>query len=243
MIARLLLFIFCGALMASAAPAPSLFDEAARLYDAHDFRGAREKYHDLLAGGTFTANVFYNLGNTEFRLERPGFAVLDYERALLLEPQHREATENLALVRSQSGAKMLPESPLATLLLPLSAPVYVLIAAIAFWVAVLSGAALLFWRSTPRGFIFVCAVSAVIAAYATGALWHSTREREVAIVVIPEASALLEAADRAGVAETLPAGSAVRVVSEHGEWIYCDLPGGGRGWLPRKSIEMIATAA
>jgi hypothetical protein len=102
---------------------------------------------------------------------------------------------------------------------------------------------LLLWRSTPRILVLVCVGCVLVGAYAAAALWRVARDQATAVVVVPEALARLDAADRAGVAEALPAGSDVRVLSEHGDWIYCELPGGGRGWLPRKSVEKVAHSA
>jgi tetratricopeptide (TPR) repeat protein len=238
---RLLLLLLLAALPALAGP--PAFKEATDLYEKQDFQGARERYEKLLSDGIVTANVFYDLGNTEYRLKRPGYAALAYERALLLEPGHHEAAANLALLRAQAGAKRLPVSPVEPLLLPLPAPVYFSVAAFAFWGAVLSGAALLLWRTTPRILVLVCVACVLIGGYAGAALWRVVRDQAAAVVVVPEAIARLDAADRAGVAEALPAGSDVRVLSEHGDWIYCELPGGGRGWLPRKSIEKVAHSA
>ena len=31
----------------------------------------------------------------------------------------------------------------------------------------------------------------------------------------------------------------VRVLSERGEWIYCELPGQGRGWIPDGAVERV----
>ena len=113
----------------------------------------------------------------------------------------------------------------------------------AFWAAVLSGVALLCWRRTPRVLAALWVVGVLIASYSAAALWHAARQRRVAIVIEPDATARLEAADRAGVAESLPGGSGVRVLSEHGAWVYCELPGRGRGWLPRRSLERVAPNA
>jgi tetratricopeptide (TPR) repeat protein len=238
---RLLLLFLLAALPVFAGPVA--FKEATQLYEAQDYQGARERYEQLLSDGVFSANIFYDLGNTEYRLKRPGYAALAYERALMLEPRHHEAAANLALLRAQAGARSLPALPVEALLLPLPAPVYVSVAALAFWGAVLSGAALLLWRRTPGMLVLVCVACVLVGAYAGAALWKVARDQAAAVVVVPEAVARLDAADRAGVAEALPAGSDVRVLSEHGDWIYCELPSGGRGWLPRKSIEKVAHSA
>ncbi|MCX6966873.1 MAG: tetratricopeptide repeat protein, partial [Verrucomicrobia bacterium] len=83
-----LLTLFCA--KSVAAPPPD-FDAANRLFDKGDFQGARAKYETLVQAGTWSAHLFYNLGNAAFRLgDRPA-AFLAYERALALEPNHPEA--------------------------------------------------------------------------------------------------------------------------------------------------------
>src|SRR6185295_18789162 len=83
---------------------------------------------------------------------------------------------------------------------------------------------------------------ALLAAYAVTGAFRADRDTRVAIVTARETTARLAPADRASVAEPLPAGSRVRVLSERGEWIYCALPGGGRGWIPDTQIERIRLA-
>jgi tetratricopeptide (TPR) repeat protein len=54
--------------------------------------------------GQTTAALFYNLGNASFRAGDLGRAILNYERALVLEPQHPEADANLRLARDKARA-------------------------------------------------------------------------------------------------------------------------------------------
>jgi hypothetical protein len=78
-----------------------------------------------------------------------------------------------------------------------------------------------------------------VAIYSAAAVWHLRGSEMLAIVLAKEADARLAPADRAGLAEKLPAGSRVRVLSERGAWTYCELPGSGRGWLPSDALERV----
>src|SRR4051812_5099259 len=82
------------------------FEEANQLYEKGKFEHARAAYETVAASGGRTANLFFNLGNAEYRLGHAGRAALDYERALALDPAHPEARMNLNLVREQSGARL-----------------------------------------------------------------------------------------------------------------------------------------
>jgi len=87
------------------AVADSDFDAANRAYDEGKFKEAAARYETLVDGGRWSANLFYNLGNTEVRLGEPGKAMVAYARALALAPSHPAARETLDLLRKQSTAK------------------------------------------------------------------------------------------------------------------------------------------
>jgi len=71
------------------------FAKANQEYAAGDFKAALEDYEELVRSGQDTPNLFYNLGNAYFRKNDFGRAILNYERALALDPHHPEAEANL----------------------------------------------------------------------------------------------------------------------------------------------------
>ncbi|HJT80236.1 MAG TPA: tetratricopeptide repeat protein, partial [Chthoniobacterales bacterium] len=60
------------------------------------FQHAIRDYEAMVQAGKWSAPLFYNLGNAYYRIADFGRAILNYERALALEPQHPETTANLA---------------------------------------------------------------------------------------------------------------------------------------------------
>jgi hypothetical protein len=180
------------------------------------------------------------LGNCEYRLGEPGRAMLDYERALALDPGHPEAKANLTLLRSQTGAKVPAPSWEQYAFTGLSQDAWAIAAAIAGWIAVFGVAALATGGRHGNAGLWLAAIAAAaVAAYGSGVLWLSAQERGTAIVVAKSVEARLAPADSAGLADALPAGSRVRVLSERGEWVYCELAGESRGWIPQNAIEKV----
>ncbi len=216
------------------------FDTANQLYDQGKFAEAKQLYEQLVAEGQWSANLFYNLANTDFRLGAPGVAALNYERTLALDPQHPEAAMNLGLLRDQTGARVPPATWRDHLFASIPSDVFDVVGATAAWVAIFCLTALAVRRSAASpnvGLLFVLAL--LVAAFCGVGIWHRAGEASLAIVTAKQTEARLAPADRAGRAETLPAGSRVRAISERGEWIYCALPGGGLGWLPVGAIEKV----
>ena len=207
------------------------FDAANQLYDQGKFGEAKQAYERLVGRGEWSANLFYNLGNAAHRISAPGKAVLNYERALALDGTHAEARANLKWLREQTGAKVAPLRWWEYAYPALSGDVFAVIAMVAFWGGVFAVA----WRR----YFGWATLAFLLAGYAGVGVWRSDRENEVAIVTGKETSAKLAPADRASLAEPLPEGSRVRVLSERGDWIYCALPGGGRGWIAEPQLEKV----
>ncbi len=211
------------------------FDEANALYDAGKFGEAKQAYERLAGRGEWSANLFYNLGNAAYRVGTPGVAALNYERALALDAAHAEARANLRWLREQTGAKTAPLRWWEYAYPNWSGDVFAIGAAVAFWCGVFAVSGVVFQRR----YFGWAALAFLLAAYAGGGVWRAEQERTVAVVIGKDAAAKLAPADRAGLAESLPAGSRVRVLSERGEWIYCALPGGGRGWIAEPQLEKV----
>jgi len=75
------------------------FERANTLYQQGDFEGAAEIYEKLTRDYPDHAGFFYNLGNTYFRLDQRGQAILAYERARERLPRNSDIRHNLEYVR------------------------------------------------------------------------------------------------------------------------------------------------
>lgn len=92
------LLLFC--LTMFSLQAQSIKDDADSAYADKHYAQAAEQYA-VLADSLPSADVYYNLGNAEYRLKHYAEAVLAYQRALHLDPGHEDAQYNLAIVRSR----------------------------------------------------------------------------------------------------------------------------------------------
>jgi tetratricopeptide (TPR) repeat protein len=219
---------------------PREFGLANELYDKGDFSGAQQRYESLIRSGNYSAALFYNLGNADYRLDHPGSAILNYERALMLDPSHPEARANLAFLRDKTGAKTEPRTWLDRLFPTFGLNRYAIVATIAGWITVFSLTAIILKFRTGTGSLWLITVSALLLlAYASSAIWYFDRQRTLAIVTADHARAQFAPADSSQIADTLPVGSRVRVLRERGEWTYCELPNGNPAWISTKSIEPV----
>jgi len=70
-------------------------------YQQKEYDSAAYYFEQIAATKPGDATVFYNLGNTYYRLNNIGYAVLNYERALKRKPDYKEAADNLLLTQSR----------------------------------------------------------------------------------------------------------------------------------------------
>src|SRR5438105_13319327 len=112
------------------------FAEANQAYAEGRFAEAATGYENLVRSGAWNANLFYDLGNARYRLGNFGKAILNYERALALDPRHPEADANLRLARDEARALELRMDWIERYASMATVKKYSIAAAIAFWFAV-----------------------------------------------------------------------------------------------------------
>ena len=78
-------------------------DEA---YARNDFKQAITLYEQILADEGEAADIYYNLGNSYYKDKQIARAVLNYERALLLDPGDADIRSNLEIARSKTVDKV-----------------------------------------------------------------------------------------------------------------------------------------
>ena len=84
--------------------------EADALYEKEQYRDAVEAYESVLKNDGVAPEVYYNLGNCYYKLDEIPLAVLNYERAFLLDPGDADIRANLALARGKTIDKVVPPS-------------------------------------------------------------------------------------------------------------------------------------
>jgi len=216
------------------------FERANQQYDLGKFNEAERLYNSIIDTGHYSPELFYNLGNTEFRLEKSGQAILNYERALALSPNNPEAQANLTFVRAQTGAKIAPQDWRNRIIADLDVNIYCWAAACAAWICIFSLAVILLksisgmWASW---LVAICSVA--FLSYAAFAVYHFEQDNSLGIVISKSAEARFAPVDNSTLVAALPEGSRVWVLERRGPWIYCMLPDESRAWISSDAVERI----
>ncbi len=234
--------VVCLTPPAWAAPADATFAKANAEFAAGNFRGAITTYESLVQQQHWNATLFYDLGNAYFRAGDAGRAILNYQRALALDPSQPEARANLLLVRDQSRALEWSKNWTEEHLTYLTRDEFVWLGAIAFWGAVFIFCGLCLARRRAVVWIFLLLLLAAITAGSAFAVYqyeNGSSGRDLAVVTGAQVQARLATAENAGTVLVLPSGSEVKILSTRGQWSYAALPNDSRGWIPAESAERV----
>lgn len=106
-----LLLCLVATLQAIRAETPAeRFALANKAYNSGDYAEAVYQLRELSAAGEWSRGSLHNLGNAEWKVNRPGYAVLAWERARSLNPFDRNTAANLHFARVNAQL-VVPERP------------------------------------------------------------------------------------------------------------------------------------
>lgn len=224
----------------------SIFDEGNSAFKAGDFVKAADRYEKMISQGETSFSLFYNLGNSQFRLGENGRAILSYERAKLLSPRDPDLRANLALARKNVAVfdkeRFNPWADAALTFLNRNEWSWLTTGA-ALWigmVAILSGVL----QQCSNSFLKLrfASVIASIMILLLGIIVLRLRreESQQGIVVAKEASVRLSPFDKAESIGAPGEGRKVQIGSKNAEFFFIQVPGTDlQGWMHRTEVERI----
>jgi len=108
----LILSCFHSALWAEDAQDPrSLFYKANSLYEQREYEKASQIYAKILEAGAESGPLYFNIGNTFFKMGKTGYAILAYKKAQRLMPGDSDLKSNLAYAESLTEDSALQAMP------------------------------------------------------------------------------------------------------------------------------------
>ncbi|MEN8193478.1 MAG: tetratricopeptide repeat protein [Bacteroidota bacterium] len=246
----IILFFILSSNLFAASEIDSLMMQANQLYQNKQFDVAIEKYQEILDSDYSSTALYYNLGNAYYRYGQLGFAILNYERGLKLEPDNEDLHYNLKIVKARTidRIKEVPQifivDWLVTFITLLSAGTWQFIVIIFYLLLLVS--ITLFFVSKHRRIQRLSLYSAIIGLF--GAIFFSIilfsnirRETstEFAIVTTNTVAAKQSPNDSSNDLFVIHEGLKVAVTNQFGEWVEIELFDGNVGWLPKGTLEII----
>lgn len=92
------LVVLAAAIMLNASPDTD-FHEANSFYEKGEFEKAADLYQKIIDEGYESSEIYYNLGNSHYKLGNIPETIVNYERSLKLDPNDRDVIENLKIAK------------------------------------------------------------------------------------------------------------------------------------------------
>ena len=243
-----MVFIITALSFGTSARAEDKIASAFEAYDAAKYDDAIQLWLGSGNSDQLSADILYNVGNACYRSGSPGYAALYFRRALLRDPSHQEAQQNLRFIERKHGAITIQRPDYQYLLSKLPLTTWKNICWTGVWCG---GLALLVFPATKTGVrLRVVAVSFLIIApllISIGFLgWHYFPNDskfapidKQAVVIGEKAMLHVDAARTSPEVIDAPPGSLCEIIRESSGWSYVAFATKTRGWIPTEFLEKI----
>jgi tetratricopeptide (TPR) repeat protein len=227
-----------------------LIEEGNKLYNQNDYQQAAMLYQKVIESGYESSDLYYNLGNTYFKIDNMPLAILYYEKARKLAPGDRDILFNLNIANSRVVDKIetVPEVFYVrwwnNLVYSLSLDSWGWISLTAFGLTVLMLLVFLlsnivwirkssFWS----GIIFLILFAfSFLLAQQKHASFSSDHQ---AIVFTPTVTIKSSPTDSSIDLFVIHEGTKVQLTDHVGDWYEIEIANGSVGWLKEEDIKKI----
>jgi len=100
------IFLFSWISIVSAQDLETIMKNGNQFYQNKQYNDAITSYESIVKQGYISGDLFYNLGNSYFKIGHLGKAILFYEKALTISPSNEDAAYNLKIANSRTVDKI-----------------------------------------------------------------------------------------------------------------------------------------
>lgn len=246
------LFLFFHISLSLNATTAQVYDikKANDLYVATSYAQAIEVYEEISKQGYESATLYYNLGNAYYRINKIAPAILNYERALRLDPSNLDIQHNLKLAKAKTVDKIVPQEKniveiwYNSIVFATHTNVWAYMSIIFFIVALCLVLMYMFLRVSwirkitffSSIIFFTFAICFFIFSYQQKKMVENQKE---AIIFVPS-SYVKSSPDQLG-SDLFLLHEGTKIIIKHqlGSWVQITTEDGNKGWLPVSTIQKI----
>ncbi len=205
------------------------------------------RYERLVRQGVNNGKLYYNIGNTHFRLNDIGRAIINYRRAELLMPHDANLAQNLAYVMSKRQDRIEPrqEEQILKILFffhyDLSTSTRIImfgVGNVLFWLG--CGFKLFRGKAGGNGLL---AIPLILTLTLLSSLLIDRIKPPPTPGVLTAAETIARKGDgmtyKPSFAAPLHAGTEFRLREQRGNWLYITLADGSNCWIPADNAELV----
>ena len=245
-----LVWIMASVVSSYAVVPTSDFTKANAAYGMQDYENAANQYENILKRGSESAALYYNLGCTYFKLGKIAPSILNFERALLLEPGNDDVQANLEIARTKVVDEIDPVERFFLLRVYdsiwswISSDAWAYLSLGFFYLLLVMAGLFLFSRITLlKKIAFFTGILSLLLLVATMAFSSSAKSKatthDYAIVFSPSVTVKGSPEDSGKDVFVLHEGTKVKVKRAYNKWFEIQLADGRVGWVKETAAERI----
>ena len=226
------------------------FEEANTLYNASKYAEAIDKYESILDSKEHSVELYFNLGNANYKLNNIAPSIYYYEKALQLSPNDKEIENNLAFAKNMTidAIDKVPEVGFSritkNIVNTFNADTWSKIAIGGVLLFVLLFLMYHFSHGTSRKRIafIVSVLSLLIACFSVAMAFQKDRlnkKDNPAIVFAQESRVKVDPNQTSEEVFRLHEGTKVQVLETFEDWKKIQLSDNSIGWIPSKDIKLL----
>jgi len=228
----------------------TLFKTANEFYQKGDYNAALKSYQQIEKQQLESADLYYNLGNTYYKLNQIAPTIYNYEKALLLDPNNDDIKNNLTIAQRMTIDKIdvLPKTFLqkleATYIRSVKFETWAYIAICASILFVLLFLAYYFsYHTGKKRLYFILAMASFITVVLGFSFAYSgfqyTKNHQPAIVFSAKASVKNAPTLNSNEVFELHEGTKVIILEQVEDWLKIKLADGKIGWLSETDLKAL----
>ncbi len=228
----------------------ALFEQGNRLYQQGQYEEAAQKYKQIVKQGLESGELYFNLGNVYYRLNKPGLARLYYERAKKFLKNDEALNTNLQLLTMRLVDKI-QQPPQFILSRWWQAALELFNLTLISWLTVglllltlLTSAVRLYFVRRKKGDrfkeLFVTAIVLfLISVFILGQKIYGLETEHFAVILSPTVTLYAEPNSSGTEVFVLHEGTKVQIRRQNQNWLEIRLADGKTGWLQKEDLETI----
>ncbi|MDD5571937.1 MAG: tetratricopeptide repeat protein [Bacteroidales bacterium] len=228
----------------------NIIEKANQLYQKGNYEVALKLYDKVRAGGLEAADLYYNIGNTYYKMNNIPSAILYYEKAKKLSPNDEAIIHNINITNLKTIDKIevIPQFFILRWLNDVtdlySTDSWAKSIIFSFVILLLSLSVFIFTRSVyikklSFGLILIFFI-ALISTFTFAQIQYSkVKENKEAIIFSPSVTVKSSPDEKSTDLFMLHEGTKVKITDKVNDWSEIRLPNGSVGWLKSNSFEVI----
>jgi len=227
-----------------------LFEKANNLYNNDRFELAIDEYSKIIDNGLHSAELYFNMGNCFYRLNKVAESNFYFEKALLLSPNNKDILDNLSFAKNMTldAIEELPETQVQQ-----NINFIISLFSIEVWAFILIGLMSLFFISALfylfsfnpiyKRFYFLLSIIFLVKSFIiSSVIWQETQNTDKikkGIVFAKELPVFSEPNNRNEEIFSLHEGTKVELLDKLRGWEKIRLVNGSEGWVIDNQIKSL----